>query len=146
MTREKVLASRAQVVADRLLAALGPACHRVMVAGSLRPSDAPTCPRCGVYHADGPRACVSVDPYVAARALVEQREEAMARVMAGAREERDRAERERDVAHERIDAALDVLGDAGCSCECGHHHEEHDEDCERCLGCRIERALRGDAA
>lgn len=40
MTREKVLASRAQVVADRLLAALGPACHRAMVAGSLRRGEA----------------------------------------------------------------------------------------------------------
>lgn len=40
MTREKVLASRAQVVADRLLAALGPSCHRAIVAGSLRRGEA----------------------------------------------------------------------------------------------------------
>lgn len=45
-------------------------------------------------------------------------------------------------------AALGVIGDAGCSCECDHvaAYEDHEEGCERCLGCRIEQALRGDAA
>lgn len=52
---------------------------------------AAACPRCGVYHADGPRACVSYDPRVSARALIERREAAMVRMMDGAREERDRA-------------------------------------------------------
>ena len=53
-----------------------------------------------------------------------------------------------EVAFRRIEAALDVLGDAGCSCECDHvaAYDDHEEGCERCLACRIEHALRGDAA
>lgn len=37
-----------------------------------------------------------------------------------------------------------LLGTNGCDCECGHHHEEHGEDCERCLACRIAAALAGE--
>ena len=43
-------------------------------------------------------------------------------------------------AHERVGA---VLSANGCECECDHHYEDHDDDCERCLGCRIEAALGG---
>jgi hypothetical protein len=34
----------------------------------------------------------------------------------------------------------DLLSENGCDCECGHHYEEHDDDCERCLACRVEDA------
>jgi hypothetical protein len=30
----------------------------------------------------------------------------------------------------------------GCSCECDHHWEEHDEDCNLCLACRIGIAIK----
>lgn len=43
----------------------------------------------------------------------------------------------------RIDAALKVLADAGCSCECLHERSECWLDCERCVCCRVEMALRG---
>jgi len=31
----------------------------------------------------------------------------------------------------------------GCDCDCEHDAEGHDDDCERCLACRVEAALRG---
>lgn len=39
-----------------------------------------------------------------------------------------------------------VLSANGCDCECDHHSEEHDDDCERCLACRIQDALQGEEA
>ena len=36
-----------------------------------------------------------------------------------------------------------VLGDNGCDCECGHGWEDHEEDCERCLACRVSEPLMG---
>jgi hypothetical protein len=35
-----------------------------------------------------------------------------------------------------------VLSRNGCDCECAHLWDEHDIDCERCLACRVEAALR----
>lgn len=43
----------------------------------------------------------------------------------------------------RIELVNEVLEKSGCGCECGHHKDEHDDDCERCIGCRIEAVLRG---
>lgn len=43
----------------------------------------------------------------------------------------------------KLDAVGDVLSANGCDCDCGHHYEEHDDDCERCVGCRVEAALDG---
>lgn len=40
--------------------------------------------------------------------------------------------------------AFRVLAELGCDCPCQHHHEEHDDDCERCVTCRIETMLRSD--
>ena len=34
-----------------------------------------------------------------------------------------------------------ILVEEGCSCECEHHYEEHDDECELCLGCRISEVL-----
>ncbi len=34
-----------------------------------------------------------------------------------------------------------LLSENGCDCDCEHHWEEHDEDCERCLSCRISEAM-----
>ncbi len=34
-----------------------------------------------------------------------------------------------------------IVAHNGCDCDCGHHHEEHDDDCERCLGCEVSEAL-----
>lgn len=38
-------------------------------------------------------------------------------------------------------AVGELLAENGCDCECEHHHEEHDAECERCLACRISAAL-----
>lgn len=35
----------------------------------------------------------------------------------------------------------DLLSANGCDCECGHHYEEHDDDCDRCFACRIEECF-----
>jgi hypothetical protein len=42
----------------------------------------------------------------------------------------------------RIAAVNHLLSQNGCDCECDHHAEEHDEDCERCLACRISMAIQ----
>lgn len=34
-----------------------------------------------------------------------------------------------------------LLAANGCDCECGHHWSECDEDCEKCLACRVGAAL-----
>ena len=41
----------------------------------------------------------------------------------------------------RIRAVALLLERNGCDCECDHCAEEHDDDCDRCLACRIEHAL-----
>ena len=41
----------------------------------------------------------------------------------------------------KLDAVRSLLSENGCNCECGHHWEEHDDDCERCLACRIDAAI-----
>lgn len=63
------------------------------------------------------------------------------------------AEAERDAAQDRADKAEadaerlhcigDLLADNGCNCDCDHHPDEHDDDCERCLACRIGAVLTG---
>jgi hypothetical protein len=43
-----------------------------------------------------------------------------------------------------VERVRDVLEAAGCDCECAPIcGTEHDDDCERCLGCRVESAIRG---
>jgi len=44
----------------------------------------------------------------------------------------------------RIAAVNRLLSENGCDCECDHACEDdHEEDCERCLACRIDAALNG---
>lgn len=44
----------------------------------------------------------------------------------------------------RTDAVNALLSANGCDCECDHTCEDdHEEDCERCLACRIDAALNG---
>lgn len=50
--------------------------------------------------------------------------------------------RERQFAYDRVNAVLDVIEANGCDCECEHVAEDHDEDCDRCLACRIEQAAK----
>jgi len=54
------------------------------------------------------------------------------------RVDRDRLRAELDEQHERIGK---VLEREGCSCDCHDDYEYHDEDCDRCLACRVEMAL-----
>jgi hypothetical protein len=42
-----------------------------------------------------------------------------------------------------IEDVKKLLGDNGCDCTCDHHPTEHEDDCERCLACRIEKVLSG---
>lgn len=35
----------------------------------------------------------------------------------------------------------EILAANGCECDCDHHHDECDENCKRCLGCRIGNVL-----
>lgn len=48
-------------------------------------------------------------------------------------------------AFDAIARVSDVLKHDGCSCDCDHDSESHDEDCDRCLACRIGAAI-GDAS
>lgn len=36
-----------------------------------------------------------------------------------------------------------VLVAAGCSCDCGHDSEGHDDDCDRCVACLVQGAING---
>ncbi len=44
-------------------------------------------------------------------------------------------------ADERLRAVRKLLEWNGCECECEHHWEDHDDDCDRCLACRIGEAI-----
>ena len=44
-------------------------------------------------------------------------------------------------ADERLRAVRRLLEWNGCECECEHHWEDHDDDCDRCLACRIAEAV-----
>lgn len=52
-----------------------------------------------------------------------------------------RAERRLDVAVAARDALRQELIQSGCECTCEHHPEDHGEDCQLCLACRVESAL-----
>jgi hypothetical protein len=41
----------------------------------------------------------------------------------------------------KLDAVAELLGKNGCDCDCGHDSESHNEDCDRCLACRIARVI-----
>ncbi|MBK8260179.1 MAG: hypothetical protein IPK80_02445 [Nannocystis sp.] len=68
---------------------------------------------------------------------------AVVRERDAATERAEKAERERDEARARIEAAGNVVSDNGCDCACDHStlHEDHDEDCEVCVVCRVADAL-----
>jgi hypothetical protein len=44
-------------------------------------------------------------------------------------------------AEERLRAVRKVLDEHGCDCPCGHLHNEHTPDCERCLACLVGEAV-----
>lgn len=52
--------------------------------------------------------------------------------------ERNRLWRE---AEDKIEAVQTLLERNGCDCQCEHHYEEHDDECERCLACNVSGAL-----
>ena len=57
--------------------------------------------------------------------------------------ERDKLREEVDRLHAQVGAVIRLLGNNGCDCDCDHDNESHDPDCERCLACRVELALKG---
>ena len=42
---------------------------------------------------------------------------------------------------EKIDRICELLSANGCDCECGHHYEDHVDDCYLCLACRIDNVV-----
>jgi hypothetical protein len=52
--------------------------------------------------------------------------------------------RQLEVAMRRLRLVGELLAENGCDCSCGHAAEGHDEGCERCLACRVEKVLQGD--
>lgn len=53
------------------------------------------------------------------------------------------ARRDAELARARafMNAVGELLEQNGCDCDCDHHPDEHDDDCERCLACLIQAAL-----
>jgi hypothetical protein len=49
---------------------------------------------------------------------------------------------ERRGADEKLLAVRELLSANGCDCECGCDYDGHEDDCERCLACRIADAVR----
>jgi hypothetical protein len=49
---------------------------------------------------------------------------------------------ELDTLRARLLAVGEILQASGCYCSCDHHRSEHTKDCARCVGCRIEAAVR----
>jgi len=45
-------------------------------------------------------------------------------------------------AEDKLDLVRGLLERNGCDCECDHDAESHDDDCERCLACRIAEVVR----
>lgn len=41
----------------------------------------------------------------------------------------------------KLESIGEILGENGCNCDCDHDPESHDDDCERCLACRVGEAL-----
>jgi hypothetical protein len=41
----------------------------------------------------------------------------------------------------KLNAVGELLARNGCDCDCDHDTESHDDDCERCLACRISGAM-----
>ena len=41
----------------------------------------------------------------------------------------------------KLAAIAKLLIANGCDCDCGHHHEEHSDDCERCFACKVSDAI-----
>jgi hypothetical protein len=60
--------------------------------------------------------------------------------------EYDRLRGERDGYREALERISEVLAANGCDCECDHDVESHDDDCERCVACRVSLALAGQDA
>lgn len=48
-------------------------------------------------------------------------------------------------AEKKLESIGELLSANGCDCECDHSAEEHDDDCERCLGCMIGGVLESRA-
>ena len=48
---------------------------------------------------------------------------------------------ELDEATAKLAAVAKLLIANGCDCDCGHHHEEHSDDCERCFACKVSAAI-----
>ena len=51
------------------------------------------------------------------------------------------AEAKLEEAEARLRVIRGLVEANGCDCECDHDFESHDDDCERCLACRVQEAL-----
>lgn len=43
--------------------------------------------------------------------------------------------------YKRLEKVRKLLEENGCDCECRHHKDEHNSDCDICLACRIGKAV-----
>lgn len=50
--------------------------------------------------------------------------------------------KERDALIKERDELGRLLEENGCDCDCGHHQDEHEPDCGRCLACRVEEVVK----
>ena len=41
----------------------------------------------------------------------------------------------------KLAAVAKLLVANGCDCDCEHHYEDHDDDCERCFACKVSAAI-----
>ena len=41
-----------------------------------------------------------------------------------------------------LDKVRALLSENGCDCTCEHHYEEHDDECELCLACRVGEVMK----
>lgn len=87
------------------------------------------------------RTCAAVADHKAALATLKERISREESAAADWKAHVARLHRHLTAADERIEAALELIAANGCDCECGHHYEEHADDCDRCLACRIDAAL-----
>lgn len=44
-------------------------------------------------------------------------------------------------AEEKLAAICALLEQNGCDCDCEHHMEEHDDDCEWCFACQVNEVV-----
>lgn len=90
-------------------------------------------------------AIANVVAELAARLAAAEERGALAAQCHGSQSALRRVMEEHRQADERLRAVGELLEKNGCDCECDQSREEHEDDCERCLACRIEEVVASPA-